>query len=275
MNEHEIRSREDEDIEIDLYDLFYLFRRKIIFLILAAILGGGLVFAITWFLVTPKYEATSSLYIVSASNDSVVNLADLQIGASLTADYEDLVLSRPMLESVIANLGLEQDDIDTEALTKMITITNPSGTRILKITATSTIPKQAMDIANEMAKMAVTWLPKIMESNAPNISEDAVLPVKIASPSYMMNGFIGAIAALLLYAAVLVLRYVRDDTITSSEQMEKYFGITPLAMVPEEKLETKGKTGGKPRGKHIQSRKDDSGRGSGEAPPQDKKGEAS
>lgn len=241
MNEKEVLRREDEELEIDLYDLLYLFRSKIVFLILAAVLGGAAVFAATWFLVTPTYEATASLYVVSASNDSVVNLTDLQIGTSLTADYEELLLSRPMLESVIANLQLERYEINVGTLARMLTITNPTGTRILKITASSTIPQQAMDIANEMAKMAVTWLPEIMESNAPNVSEDAVLPVSIASPSYVMNAAVGAAAALLIYAAILVIRYVQDDTIRSGEQMEKYFGITPLAQVPEEKIESESK----------------------------------
>jgi len=259
MNENEIRSVEDEELGIDLYDLLYLFRSNILFLILAAVLGGAVVFAATWFLVTPTYEATASLYVVSASSDSVVNLTDLQIGTSLTADYEELVLSRPMLESVIKNLELERYEIDVEDLADMITITNPTGTRILKITASSSIPQQAMDIANEMAEMAVTWLPEIMESNSPNISEDAVLPVKIASPSYVLNTAIGAAAALLIYAAVLVLRYVQDDTIRTGDQLEKYFGITPLAQVPEEKLENEG--GGKPGKKRGGARAQEGRRG--------------
>ncbi len=236
MNGDELRRAEGEEIEIDLYDLLYLLRSKIVFLILAAVLGGAAVFAAAWYLVTPIYEATASLYVVSASNDSVVNLTDLQIGTSLTADYEELVLSRPMLESVIANLELEEYEIDVEDLAEMITITNPSGTRILKITVSSSIPQQAMDIANEMAEMAVTWLPEIMESNAPNVSEEAVLPEKIASPHYVIDTVIGAVAAAMLYAAVVVLRFVRDDTIHTGEQLEKYFGITPLAQVPEERL---------------------------------------
>jgi len=262
MNENEIRRREDEELEIDLYDLLYLFRSKLAFLILAAVLGGAVVFAATWFLVTPTYEATASLYVVSASSDSVVNLTDLQIGTSLTADYEELVLSRPLLESVIKDLELERYGIDVDELAGMISITNPSGTRILKITASSSIPQQAMDIANEMAEMAVTWLPRIMESNAPNISAVAVLPTRIASPSYVLNTAIGALAALLIYAAVLVLRYVQDDTIRSGDQLEKYFGITPLAQVPEEKLANgEGGSGGKQGKKRGGSRAREGGRG--------------
>ena len=106
MDETKLRQA-DEDLGIDLYDLFYLFRQKLPGILVSMVLGGMLVGMFTFFFIAPKYEATSKLYIVSSSSDSVVNLTDLQIGTSLTADYEELVLSRPVLESVIENLGLD------------------------------------------------------------------------------------------------------------------------------------------------------------------------
>ena len=53
------------------------------------------------------------MYVVSASNDSVVDLTDLNIGTSLTSDYEQLMLSYPVLDQVISDLGL---DMETEDL---------------------------------------------------------------------------------------------------------------------------------------------------------------
>lgn len=233
MDNKDIHSAEQE-WEIDLYDLFYLFRQKLINVILAFALGGVLVGAFTFFFITPKFEATAKLYIVSASNDSVVNLSDLQIGASLTADYKELVLSRPMLESVMQNIKPNVEDI--EKLEKMITVSNPSNTRILSITATSTSPQEAKDIANEMARLAVDWLPEVMESNSPNIAEEAIIPEKKASPSYIKNTIIGAFAFAILYYGWVVLQYLNNDTIRSEEEMEKYFGIIPLAAIPEENI---------------------------------------
>ena len=231
----------EEELEINLYDLFYLFRQKLVGIILATLLGGMIVGLFTYFFIAPKYEATAKLYIVSASNDSVVNLADLQIGASLTADYEELVLSRPMLESVIRNLELDVEGI--EELEEMITISNPGDTRILNITATSTDPQEAEQIANEMARLAVDWLPAVMESNTPNIAEEAVIPEKKASPSYTVNTLIGALAFFVLYFGFEVICFLHDDTIRSAEEFERYFGIVPLAAVPEEKMPYAEKSG--------------------------------
>ena len=241
----------EQDLNIDLTDLVYLFRQKIIRIILALVLGGVFAGSFTFLFIPPKYEATAKLYIVSASNDSVVDLTDLQIGASLTADYEELVLSRPMLESVIENLSLDVED--TEELEKMIAVSNPGDTRILNITATSTNPLEAERIANEMARLAVDWLPEVMESNTPNIAEEAIVPDKKASPSYVLNTLLGALVVAVVYYGIILLRYVHDDTIRSESEMERYFGITPLAAIPEEaELHAQVKKSGNSRsGRHL------------------------
>ena len=89
--------------EIDLVELFYVLWGHVWQIALCLILGAALAFGYTYFLAEPQYKATSSIYIVSASNNSVVNLTDLQIGAQLTADYQELLLNRPLLEDVIQN----------------------------------------------------------------------------------------------------------------------------------------------------------------------------
>lgn len=60
---------------------------------------------------------------VSTSDDSVVNLNDLNLGTSLTSDYEELMFSYPVLNRVIEKLKL---DMDYEDLAKLYTLNNPS-----------------------------------------------------------------------------------------------------------------------------------------------------
>ncbi len=223
----------DEDLGIDLYDLFYLFRQKLVGILIALVLGGVVTGLFTYFFIAPKYQATAKLYIVSASNDSVVNLTDLQLGASLTADYEQLVLGRPMLESVLINLHPHAEDI--EQLKKMISVSNPSNTRILNITVTSTDPAEAMNIANELARLAIDWLPEVMRSNEPSIAEEAVTPTKKSSPSYVINTLAGALALAVFYYGFELLRRLHDDTIHTGEDLERYFGVVALTSIPEEK----------------------------------------
>lgn len=223
------RGPEGEE-EIDLVELFYLLWGHIRQIVLCLVLGAALAFGITHFFITPLYKATSSIYIVSASNNSVVNLTDLQIGAQLTADYQELMLSRPLLEDVVANLGLS---MTTEDLADMIDITNASDTRILKITVTSPDPQQAANVANELVKLARVYLPQIMETEEPNLVEEAILPTAKASPSYARSVLLGGVLGAALCCGVLIVRQLLNDTFVTPDDIVKYFGVQPLATVPE------------------------------------------
>ncbi len=225
--------RQGGEDEIDLVELFYVLWGHVWQILLCLLLGAAAALAYTFFFVTPLYEATSSIYIVSASNNSVVNLTDLQIGAQLTADYQELMLSRPLLEDVIDNLEL---DVTTRALSNMISITNTSDTRILKITVTSPDPQESADIANELVRQASIYLPQIMETDEPNLVEEAIPPATKSSPSYSRNLLIGGLLGAVLCCGVYVLLYLLNDTFVTPDDVNRYLGIQPLATIPEADL---------------------------------------
>lgn len=221
---------QDSTTEVDLVEVFYLLWGNILKILACVVAGAVLAFGFTFFFVTPKYQASASIYIVSASNDSIVNLTDLQIGAQLTADYQELMLSRPLLQDVIRNLEL---DTTYKSLAQQISITNTSDTRILKITVTDADPQLAADIANELVKQACIYLPKIMETESPNLVEDAVVPSQKSSPSYSRNTVLGALLGAVLCCGVLLVRYLMNDTFVTPDDIAKYFGTQPLATIPE------------------------------------------
>ena len=217
--------------EIDLVELFYLLWGHIWVILGCLAAGAAAALVITRFFITPLYEATSSLYIVSASNNSVVNLTDLQIGSQLTADYQELMRSRPLLEDVIDRLDLE--GMTTRDLEEMIRITNASDTRILKITVSSPDPQQAASIANELVSLARVYLPQIMETQEPNLVEEAIVPTQKASPSYLYNLLLGGVLGAVLCCGVLLGRHLLNDTFVTPDDMARHFGVQPLATIPE------------------------------------------
>lgn len=221
---------ESEEMEIDLVDLAYVLFDKIHYIILSFLIGALLLSAYSFFLIKPTYTSTSKLYVVSASKDSVVDISDLNLGTSLTSDYSQLMLSYPVLDQIIDELDL---DMSSDRLAKMISLTNPSQTRILNITVTSTDAQLACDIANTMAEVAVRYLPVTMSTSAPNIAQVARVSTVKAGPSYTRFTMIGALLGAVIAIGIITLLYLLDDTIHTSEDMEKYFGIVPLATIPE------------------------------------------
>ena len=220
--------------QLDLVDLFGFYMSRLPLLITAVVIGALGAGLITHFFIKDQFTATSRMYMVSASSDSVVNLADLNIGTSISSDYVELMQTRPIVEDVIETLGLQYS---YETLVKMLDLSVVTNTRIVKISATSTDPKEAMDIANQMARTAKIQLPKVMEAPTPSIAEMAVLPTRRSSPSLSRNVALGAVGMLIITLVILTIIYRMDDTIKTSEDLERTFGVMPLSVIPEGKIE--------------------------------------
>ena len=83
-------SYQEDEIEIDLQDLFGLLLHKAWIIILAAIVAGAIGFAVSFFLITPQYESTTSIYIsTSKGNENSMTYSDAQLASQLTKRSEE------------------------------------------------------------------------------------------------------------------------------------------------------------------------------------------
>ena len=235
--EIEIRDINNEEIEIDLLELFGYYLDKIRWIAAGFIVGALIAGLVTHFAITPKYTATSKMYMVSAGSQSVVDLTDLNIGQSISKDYVELLKTRPIIESVIREQKLQYS---YNQLVGMLDLTVITDTRIICINVTSTDSKEAMNIANALAAKGVTELPKLMETPEPHIAEYAVVPVNRSSPSLTKNTMIGALLGLIIMLAIFTIQFLMDDTFKTADDIEKEFGVMPLTVIPEGKIEGLG-----------------------------------
>ena len=219
------------DDEIDLVELFHVLLRKLWLIILCFAAGVILAGGFTMAFIAPKYSASSMIYILTKTT-SVTSLADIQMGTQLTTDFEVLATSRPVVESVIDRLSL---DMTYGELVSMITVSNQTDTRILRITVEHPQPEMAANIANAMAHATAGSVAEIMSTDRPSIVEDAVIPSGPSSPNLMKNAFMGGMAAAVLVAAVIIVLYLADDTIKNEEDVKKYLGLNTLASLPVSK----------------------------------------
>lgn len=175
------------------------------------VIGAVAMGLITFFLITPKYTASTKIYMVSASSGSAIDLTDLNIGTSLSSDYAVLMDIRPIYEDVIADLDLPYT---WQQLQGMVSISSISNTRVIRLDVVSANPQEAADIANDMAQKALSYLPELMESSTPHIAETAIVPKRPSSPSMVKNVVLGALVAVVLALAYLTFIYISDDSIS-------------------------------------------------------------
>ena len=231
---------ENDEIEIDLRELFLALKKRIVAILLTTVILGGVSALITAFAITPKYSSSAQLYVMSKSGIS--QLTDLTLGTQLTQDYMVIVKTRPVLEQVIKDLGL---NLDYKELEKKITVENPTDTRIMEIKVTDSDPKMAQEMTQELAQVTAKTVSEKMDIKAPTIIEKAYEADEPDSPSLPKNTLIGAVLGFVLASAVVIVQFMMNDTIRKEEDIEKYLDTNVLTQLPLKKSSRRSKRGKK------------------------------
>ena len=200
---------DDDEIVIDFRELFYEFKRRIWWILLAAVLGTGAAGAYSYYLLTPQYISEAKIYVLSKET-TLTSLADLQMGTQLTQDYKELIGSRPVMQEVINTLNL---DITYRQLAEKLKLENPKDTRILYLTVTDPNPYMAKAIVDEIANAASDYIGEIMEMTPPKLIEDGMVATVQTSPNVKKNAAVGGLVMLVLACGVITLSVIMNDTI--------------------------------------------------------------
>ena len=234
-----IEERNDE-IEIDLKELFYVLLGKIWVIILVTALGFGIAGGYTMAFVEPIYSSTSLLYVMSKST-SITSLTDLQVGSSLTQDYQVFITSRPVVDKVIEELEL---DMSYEQFVANVTVENPTNTRFIYITVNNTDAYMAKTIVDKLADVSAERMGTIMETDPPNVADYGHIPENQTSPNVTKNALLGAIIGLVGCVGIILVLHLMNDAIHTTEDVEKYLGLNTLGLIPlEEGVSKKGTRG--------------------------------
>lgn len=221
----------DDVIEIDLKDLFGYLLHWVWIIAACGIIAALVGFLISRFAITPLYKSTTTIYILNKQDNSNNNLtySDLQLGSQLTMDYALLIKSRTVLEQVLETYNL---DISYGAFAGQVDVETVSNTRSINITVTNPDPVMAMMLADQVREIAAEHITSVMDIQAVNLVDAANLPTSPSSPSVMKWTAVGMLIGLFLCVAVLIVHFLLDDTVKSSEDVEKYLGLSTLAMIP-------------------------------------------
>ncbi len=222
--------KRDDIIEINLGELFGVLLSRAFLIISAGIFFALAGLFLSKFVLHPVYDSTTKIYILNKEENQTVTYSDVQISTQLTQDYAELIKSRYVIEEVIQRLNLI--DMTYEDLQSVLKVDTPSDTRIVSITARDEDPLMAMKIANCIREVASEHIANVMDIDAINVAETANVPTRKSGPSVarwaVIAGFLGAI----IIAFFVILEYLLDDTIKSNDDVERYLGLSTLALVP-------------------------------------------
>lgn len=217
--ENQDEQTDARDVVIDMGEIFSSLRIFFPTFILCAFIGAFIAYLCIESFIVPQYSSTTKIYVIANEQQEKTNIrvddGVLQAGTLLTRDYEQIIESPEVTETVICNLNLKNthgNQMTNHELTQKLKVTIPDDTRVVNITVTDEDPYRASDIANAIRKVSETRIQSIMDMKTVKTISEATIPMSPESPNTLLFVMIGGLAGLLASVIAAVVRYILKRT---------------------------------------------------------------
>ena len=221
---------------IDLREYFAIIKKRFWIIGLISVIAMVISGVISFFVLSPVYEAKSTLIVNTEKNEDTQMITGDQFNVTqkLAVTYGEIIKSRTVLEDVISNLKL---DSEYEDLVEKITVSPVKDTQIISISVQDTNPKKARDIANEIPKVFEKEVKRITKANDIQVIDKAILPQNPIKPNKMMNVLIAAVLGMMIGLFVVFLIEYLDNKIKTAQDIEKHLGLSVIGVIPNEDID--------------------------------------
>ena len=205
----------------------------IITIILSVLLGIGY----SYFLVTPKYEASTTLVLAKAEEKATneistgITQTDLNINQNLVSTYRELIRSKTVIREEMENLKIK--DLKETTLKNNITVSSVRDTELIEITVKDENPERATNIANEIAKVFTVHVAEIYNINNVHVIDKAELNNVPYNVHHTKDIAVIALIGAILSIVCIIILSLLDTTVKTQEDIEKVTGMIILAEIPE------------------------------------------
>jgi len=220
---------------LSLKDVLGVLRRRfwIVFVVVfVAVVAAAL---LSYVILPPVYQSSTTLIVNEKQNatqgTNSLNYGQVQTFQALAVTYAKIITSRAVLQDTINQLKLPET---VKQLTGMTTVQVEGETEIIAVSVKDKDAIRAANIANTVANSFITQLPTLV-SRVENVSViDRAVPVtQQVSPRPLLNIAEALLAALVLGVLLAFLVDYFDDTVKTSDDIKKLFGLRVLAVVPD------------------------------------------
>ncbi|MFQ9309627.1 MAG: YveK family protein [Paraclostridium sordellii] len=225
---------------IDLREYFHIIKKRAWIIALITILAMVTSGIISFFVLSPVYEANTTLIVNTEQNKETNNMItgdQLNVTQKLTLTYGQIIKSRIVLDSVIKKLDL---NMDYEELEKKITVSPVKDTQIMSVIVQDTNPEEARDIANSIPKIFTKEVKRITKANSVEVIDKAITPEEPVKPNKVMNISIAAVLGFMIGMGIVFTLEYMDNKIKTPQDIEKYIELPILGVVPNENMSKKG-----------------------------------
>ena len=213
--------------EIDLLELLRLLRKHLVLVILLPLATAGVV-AVGSIFLPNEYTATTTMYVLSKSDDQQVPLtqSDLSAGQMLTNDVATILRSDRVRHDVAQQFGLESLGAYS------LSVTSSTTTRVITLSVTGNDPRNAAEVANALVEATSRVATEVMQIEAVNVIDSAKTPTVPSGPRRTLYTAVGFMAGLFAAVAIVVIQDMLDTRIRNGQDVEELVGVPVVGHFP-------------------------------------------
>jgi capsular polysaccharide biosynthesis protein len=225
---------------ISLKELLATLKKRLVMIILITMTFGLVSGVISYFFLTPIYQASTQILVNQAKNEQALyNYNEVQTNLQLINTYNDIIKSPAILDKVVAELNL---NMDAEQLKGKFTVGSETDSQVVYISVQDADANVAAKIANKTAEVFQKEIVNIMSVDNVSVLAKAKVtenqtPIK---PQPLMNVAIAIVVGLMASIGLAFLLEYFDNTIKNEQDIEKILGLPILgviAQIDDQKME--------------------------------------
>ncbi len=222
------------DKTLDFKVIFYLLRKKIIYIIIAAIVGGLAAFFITENMIPKKYTSGAQVYISNTQEIGDINTSNILASRSFAETYR-IILQSDKANALLKELLGKNEEYNSLPYKNSysVTVTVTDKSEILKFSVTSRDPEVSRIVCNTMLDVSKQLIADIFDdAGEAHPLGDAKANHTPSSPNIRSNTLMGVIVAMLVMGAFVVVWALLDNRVKDEADFVAKVNIPVLGEVP-------------------------------------------
>ena len=225
-----------EENTISLQEIAYALKKrwKLIALItIAAILVSAI---LSFFVIKPKYEASTKLFIgkqETSQNTANYDNSDVMMYQQLMKTYAELVKTSDLVNKALESANLDYNQKEIKGILNNLNAIPSADTQILDLSFKGENPKEVLKITEAITNEFISESKELIPNGNVQIIQKAQLPEHPVSPNKKLNILIAFVLGLMVGVGVVLLLEYLDNTFKSREDLEKTLDLPIIGTIPD------------------------------------------
>ena len=213
-------------------DIISIFLKRLWVIIVLAIVGGGISYVYSQFIIPKKYTSAVTMYVYNQNGDRAPTAGDFSLSKNLVETYIVILKSNQVLEAVSAGIVTDGLEYNVDEIRRMLTAQAVQKTEVFEISISCENKEHARIIADKISIVAPPEIIRVVKAGSVEVVDKAKVSEEHSSPNIPQNTIIGVILGMALAFGLAFLLELMNTSIKDKTDLTETYALPVLTLVP-------------------------------------------